>query len=81
MISQNSIQTEEDNQFFFSSEDTIHTPINQRGPKMVITLNGYLLYSVDTSYFWRHKGEEKGIYKITKLIWENGKTILYIKHN
>lgn len=81
MIHQTAIQTEEDAQFFFGGGDTIHTPLNQRGPKMIITLNGYLLYNVDTSYTWRHKGEEKGIYKITKLIWENGKTTLYIKHN
>ncbi|MDF2534023.1 MAG: hypothetical protein K0R18_180 [Bacillales bacterium] len=73
------IVTKSDEQIFVELNDFHGMPIEQRGPKLTITVDGYVPYPMHTLIRWMHKDEERGMYKIYKSIWENGKTKIYIK--
>lgn len=73
------IVTKKEEQVSFEVNDTINTPLEKRGFQLTITKNGYREYPMDTPIRWIHMGEEKGMYKIYKLIWEEGTTKIYIK--
>lgn len=74
----NTIVTDDDGQFMVAAFDTMHIPIEKRGTKWMIILNDYISYPMNEDVKWIHKGDERGFYRIDKLVWEDEKTVVYL---